>query len=132
MSTRIMYLRAPNGHPVGCVAISVNKVPDKNTVTYSVSALHPNDRFNRSLAREIALGRLGSSTNPPQTLAISQINFTGWKDSLDGKMTVHDVSMGVMANIVDLGVNRFPARVVKAAKLWLKKNSEHKHVNYVS
>lgn len=126
MSTRIMYLRAPNGHPVGCVAISVNKTPGNPTVTYSVSALHPNDKFNRSLAREIAMGRLVSSTNPPQTLAVSQINFTGWRDNLDGKMTVHDVSMGVMTNIVDLGVNRFPARVVKSAKLWLKNNSEHK------
>lgn len=125
MSTRIMYLRASNGHPVGCVAISLNDRSHKPVVTYSVSTLHPNDKFNRSLAREIALGRLNSSSNPPQTLTISEMNFTGWANQIDGKMTVHDISMGVMSNIVDLGVNRFPARVVKAAKLWLKKNDTH-------
>lgn len=122
MSQRVMYLRDSNGHPVGCVAISLNKALGKQTVTYSVSALHPNDRFNRSLAREIALGRLVSSTNPPQTLDDSQINFTGRGNILGSKMTLHDVSMGVMSSIVNLGASKFPARAVKAAKLWLKKN----------
>lgn len=127
MSTRIMYLRAPNGHPVGCIAIELQTTAVCPAVRYSVSALHPNDKFNRALAKSIAIGRLNveasDKSNNKHYLSGDSLNFTGWyNDPANRRMTVHDVSMGIMTDIVRRGVKSFPSRVVKAAKLWLRQN----------
>ena len=80
MSTRIMYLRAPNGHPVGCIAIELQTTAVCPAVRYSVSALHPNDKFNRALAKSIAIGRLNveasDKSNNKHYLSGDSLNFT--------------------------------------------------------
>lgn len=128
MSTRIMYLRASNGHPVGCIAIEIERTAICPSVRYSVSTLHPNDKFNRTLAKNIAIGRLTVETSDKSShkhyLSGDSLNFTGWyNDPSTRRMTIHDVSMGVMTDIVRLGIKSFPSRVVKSAKLWLRQNS---------
>lgn len=52
---RIFYIRDNKGQPVACLAY---RDSDDGLVRYGLSTLHPNDRFDRSLARKIALGRL--------------------------------------------------------------------------
>ena len=51
---RIMFLRGSNNHPVGCIAMRLGG----NSVAYQVSTLNPVDKFNRRVARQLALGRL--------------------------------------------------------------------------
>ncbi len=53
---RIFYVRDGKRQPVGCVAYSA--IGETTAVAYGYSALHPGDRFDRSRARRIALGRL--------------------------------------------------------------------------
>lgn len=50
------YVRNKNGLPVGCVAYSYNR--DTRTVQYGVSVWSGKDLFDRSLAREVAYGRM--------------------------------------------------------------------------
>lgn len=101
MNKRIMYLRDANYFPVGCVAITLNR--HKNTVEYQLSVLNPQDRFDRKVARQLALGRL---VEAPVTVVLS------------GHATMHEISLAVMKSIVSL--NSAPSRAVKAAKTWLK------------
>jgi hypothetical protein len=111
MSKRIMYLRGSNGHPVGCLAIEANK--QDATVKYNMSVLNPTDKFNRSIAKQIAVGRLESVA----LLVTPKTRVKGTEEP-----TVHDVSYAVMQDIVMKGVKNYPARAVKAAKLWLNNN----------
>lgn len=103
MSRRVMFLRSPNGHPVGCIAISLDK---KNcTVQYQLSVLNPSDQFDRSIARQLAIGRLVEN---PITISVrSDAN----RD---------EISFAIMEHIVLTGRNVLPSRAVKAAKLWLE------------
>jgi hypothetical protein len=112
MSKRIMYLRGQNGHPVGCLAIETNK--QDSTIKYNMSVLNPEDKFSRALAKQIAEGRLE---------AVARTLKPSTRISPSGELTVHDVSYAVMNDIVTMGVGQFPARAVKAAKLWIKNHS---------
>lgn len=106
MSNRIIYLRSVNGSVIGCVAFDSSKTSE--TLRYQVSVHNPRDKFSRSLARQIALGRLVES---PFVLESVQ----------DG--TIHDVVAKIMKDIVESGADKtFPARAIGAAKLWLKNN----------
>src|SRR5277367_588359 len=58
MSHRVMYLRDAKGLPVGCVAIRVSRGNRLSLIEYQISVLNPKDKFDRAVAREIALGRL--------------------------------------------------------------------------
>lgn len=98
-SPRIMFLRADHGHPVGCLAISL----DGGKVTYQVSTLNPADRFNRSVARQLAIGRM---VEKPMTT------------SVDEKSSLNEVYRAVMQEIANS--NEFPTRTVKSARRWLK------------
>lgn len=51
---RVFYIRDDRGQPVGCVAYQ----PEGDEVCVGASFLHPNDAWDRALARRIALGRL--------------------------------------------------------------------------
>lgn len=51
---RVFYIRDATGQPVGCLAYQA----EGEYVRYAASFLHPNDAFDRALARRIALGRL--------------------------------------------------------------------------
>jgi len=102
---RVMYLRDERYNPVGCVAISLTK--NRQTVRYQLSVVNPVDKFERSLARHIALGRL--LENP-----IRLKGFSGEQDN-------HDITRAVMQSI--LQSKTAPARARKAARLWLLYNS---------
>lgn len=99
-----MYLRAENGHPVGCLAIQLNR--SNGTASYQLSVLNPRDRFNRAVARQLALGRLLEEP---------------LKVSVHSEATMHDISEAVMKDIV--AYKDAPARAVKSAKLWLRDNA---------
>lgn len=103
MNTRIMYMRSVIGQAIGCLAIQFNKSEGK--VSYQFSTLNPKDAFNRTIARNISVGRLQKH---PITLDVHTTSM-------------HDISVAVMQHIVDSGTA--PNRTVKAAKHWLDKNS---------
>lgn len=104
MSRRIMYLRSDNGHPVGCLAIQVNS-SDRSQVSYQLSVLNPKDQFNRSVARQLAIGRLMEEPI---------------KISIRHNATMHDISEAVMEDI--LKYKDAPSRAIKAARLWVRQN----------
>jgi hypothetical protein len=72
-----------------------------NEAQYQLSVLNPADRFDRKVARQLALGRL--------TEAPMQVN-------LPKNATMHDISRAVME---DISKRNLPTRAVKSAKFWL-------------
>lgn len=134
-SNRIMYLRQSyptvvdpmtglnktvQGNPVGCLAIRVKrerkgnfltnwlrlKSATRTTVEYGVSVRHPSDKFNRRQARELATHRL--NTEPVVFVSESDLDR-------------FEITAGVMEKIQS---SSLPTRAVKAAKLWLDRNTE--------
>lgn len=99
---RIMYLRLANDRPVGCVAISVDK--RNHRIHYQVSALNPADRFDRKVARQLALGRLVESPLPVPLPRGEEVSM-------------HLITEVVMRH---LSKSNAPGRAIKAAKLWLR------------
>ena len=103
MEHRIQFLRDHAGRPVGCLAIRLN--PRTQFVEYQLSTLNPVDRFDRKVARQLALGRL---TENPVTLRVPR------------NPTMFDISLAVMRDLSN--TKDAPNRAVKAAKLWLSQN----------
>lgn len=98
---RVMYLRSVEGHPVGCLAISIDR--KGQVLQYGFSVLNPADKFDRKVARQLALGRLLES---PVSIA-----------PIKADANMHEITRSVMKSLI---VNRkTPARAVRAAKLWL-------------
>jgi hypothetical protein len=103
---RFMFLRTSyeplkKSTPLGCVAIALTD--NKNRVTYQVSVCNPSDDFNRSQARQLALGRL---IEKPKTAIIGVVS-----------PTMHDITRAVMLAVEkDSDV---PSRARKAASTWL-------------
>jgi hypothetical protein len=81
---RIMYLRDKSGYPVGCVAMGLTRSMKK--IKYQLSVLNPQDQFDRSLARHIALGRLLESPleadyiGPLGIPSMKEVTFSVMKD----------------------------------------------------
>ena len=97
---RVMFLRDNKGQPVGCLAIQLTR--GRKSAKYQVSTLNPIDKFDRGLARQIALGRLVENS------------FTV---ALNGAADVHKISTVVMQH---LSYNKsVPARAARAARRWL-------------
>lgn len=107
-----MFLRSASGLPVGCIAIDVNELTE--TVSYQLSVLNPTDKFNREVARVMALGRL---VEKPIDVASSRVASAGV--FTNDKVSMHKVSQAVMLDIFN---SKAPARATKAAQLWLKNN----------
>lgn len=105
MSIRIVFLRDASYQPVGCVALAVD--PGTAQLQYGVSILNPQDRFDRKMARQLAIGRL---VEKPR---ITNMHRNG------GELSRHDVTTIVMKDLV-ANSRQVPTRGVKAAKLWLK------------
>ena len=108
---RFMFLRNKAGSPVGCIAVD-GPIQQGNTyvLPYGLSVLNPLDKFDRALARNIAVGRLNNSTTQRtgQVYDIKQPNM-------------HTISKAVMR---DLLINpHAPSRARKAARLWLTNNA---------
>lgn len=101
MNSRIMFLRDANYRPVGCMAISIDS--RNHRLNYQYSVLNPVDKFDRKMARHLALGRL---VETPITVPLPR----------NGEVSMHLISECVMAHLA--GSNA-PSRAVKAAQLWL-------------
>lgn len=101
-NTRIMFLRDANDRPVGCLAISVDR--RNHRLNYGISVLNPADKFDRKVARQLAIGRL---VEVPFTVALKR----------DEELNMHVISERVMKHVA-YGSGA-PSRAVKAAKYWL-------------
>lgn len=112
MEHRIQYLRESYtvnadgnvvaGQPVGCVAIKVSQKAGPRWLSYQLSVLNPRDRFNRELARQLALGRL---VEKPVSIRVT------------GTLTMKGITELVMLDIAR--DKSAPGRARKAAKRWL-------------
>lgn len=89
------------GNPVGCIAIKVHE--NRRSAEYQVSVLNPLDRFDRAIARQLALGRLAEA---PFTVR------------LPSNASMYDITLAVMSDI-NLDESA-PSRARRAAKLWIK------------
>lgn len=61
VQTRLLYIRQnlrKKTQPVGCMAYRISSDVDGTTITYGLSTHHPKDKFVRSIARDVAQGRL--------------------------------------------------------------------------
>jgi hypothetical protein len=110
MNHRVTYLRDRKGDPQGCVAIKL--LPhvefDRQVIVYQVSVLNPVDRFDRALARQLALGRM---VEKPLTVRVP------------ADPTMYQITWHVMSDIAkDSGQ---PTRARAAAKRWLR-TRDHK------
>lgn len=108
MEHRIQFLRDSKGQPVGCVAIkiktSVGRYGGTTLVTYQMSVLNPLDKFDRRMARQLALGRL---TEAPLT---TTIDYPSPSRTEISRAVMEDIKHDPSA----------PTRARKAAKQWLK------------
>lgn len=102
---RIMFLRDQHNQPHGCIALTLSE--DEEFAYYRLSVLNPVDRFQRALARQLALGRLLEGGIPVR---------------LPKKANMHDISRAVMQDIIKAPTS--PTRAVKAAKYWLRKTNQ--------
>jgi len=97
---QIFYLRDRNGQPVGCLAyVHFND----GQVDYQLSFLNPRDKFNREVARTIAIGRL---IETPLTINVRKSHSR------------HD-SIRSILNVVRKD-SSIPSRARRAASLWLR------------
>jgi hypothetical protein len=101
MKTRIMFLRTVDNTPCGCVAISLDR--RNHRLNYQYSVQNPIDKFNRKLARQIALGRLIESPIPIPLIRDMEVNM-------------HMISELVMSHLAN---SNAPKRAIKSAKQWL-------------
>jgi hypothetical protein len=102
---RVIYLRDKRNQIVGCVAVKLHR--EKLYAEYRASVLNPMDRFERSLGRQLALGRL---VEAPFVVSLPSADCD-----------LHEAFKAVMSDISkDTGE---PTRAKKAAKRWLEQAS---------
>src|SRR5271166_6024690 len=106
---RFMFLRDKNNQPVGCLAFMFDR---PNHIVYGMSVLNPKDKFNRAIAREVAMLRMNMA---------ERYRGIAFGESLH---TMHEVSKAIMQDVA-FDNERAPARARKAAKLWLVNNQKH-------
>jgi len=115
MEHRIQFLRDSKGQAIGCLAIKAESNVGRNggytTITYQMSVLNPLDKFDRKMARQLALGRLVES---PISLTM--------RDSTPHRKAITQL---VMENIKNDPLA--PTRARKAANLWLREDKLLKH-----
>ncbi len=108
---RWFYLRDKNRNPVACVA-SERYTSFKGTdherecVAFAVSAHNPKDQYNKSMAREVAIGRLNKGLGATYSGSVC---------------LVPEVKKLIIATIM---LGDFPERAKKAAQLWLDTRKE--------
>lgn len=122
MSNKIRYifLRDAHFYPIGCCAIRLNR--QQGFLEYQVSTVNPADRihhttgrsipFNRTVARQLALGRLIDD---------------GLVVPFDPSSNMNEVTVAVMNDLSKLNPpshkGDIPSRAIKAAKYWLLRNT---------
>ena len=111
---RIMYLRDSYymdrngvihpGQPIGCLAIQAKG----KKISFGLSVLNPNDKFNRTTANELACHRMKEKPHAFNVVGIG-----------NNQLTMHNITESVMRYLASEDV---PARARRAAKLWLQTN----------
>lgn len=95
---KFMFLRGEHNFPIGCIAMR----RFENRIEYQISTLNPKDRFDRRLARQLALGRL--IENPIKVFSVTP--------KLDGTYKI--IMEHIRLN------DEMPKRAKVAATKWLK------------
>jgi len=98
---KIMYIRNIYYKPVGCLAMDINN----NTIHYQISTQNPADKWNKKLARTIALARLDN-----KSFVIPNVDTTNHSKILN--LIMNDL----VKNYKTLNI---PKRIVECAKYWL-------------
>ncbi len=108
MDHRVQYLKDENGQYVGTIAIQEHPehhVDDRYLVEYRVSAVHPTDKFDKDVGRQLALGRV---LEAPYCVYVPR------------NPSMHEVSIVIMRDIAR--DSTLPSRVRRAAKTWLRRS----------
>jgi len=100
-----MYLRDRKNNPVGCLAIHLNAA--RQQVEYQLSVAAPEDKFDKAMGRQLAIGRL---VEKPFVVNVR------------ADAVMHDAIVAVMANIAACRSDTrvMPCRAIKVARGWLK------------
>ena len=106
---RFLYLRAPNGHPIGCIATELHRAaegqrPMVDMVAFAISVCNPLDQFKREQAKALAAGRLSTGI-PKRFFPIGKMAQPG---------TVKSGILNIIASSRD-----FPQRAREAARFML-------------
>lgn len=104
---RYIYLRDTKQQPCACIAVVYNK--KASTVSYALSVLNPRDRFNRKVARDLAVGRL---VQKGVSIDLSQVK----------SINCHVISRQILSDLITW--EDLPSRARKSAKRWLSENDE--------
>lgn len=107
---RFIYLRDQNKQPHACVAVAFNKKTKQ--VVYALSSLNPMDKFNREVARDLAVGRLLQRGNE---LDLSDLE----------NPDCHTITRVILKDLLTLDNDDLPSRARKLAKRWLAKDAEY-------
>ncbi len=124
MEYRFQYLRNRDGQPVGCVAIKTSVGDFGLQVEYQVSVLNPVDRFDRTLARSIAVERL--KKRPTVIQKMLGVNAT--MHQITSAVMTHLAKTPLEQKVAGVGTDWYvqmniPSRARKAAKLWLQEHT---------
>jgi hypothetical protein len=125
MEYRFQYLRNRDGQPVGCVAIKTIVSESGCRIEYQVSALSPLDRFDRSLARNIAVERLKKRPLVVESPLNHDANMHQITSAVMTHLSNTPISKKVVEGVVipwEVKMN-VPSRARKAAKLWLQEHT---------
>lgn len=117
---RFFYLRTeptePNarGAPIACLAVFYDKSIKK--VSYGVSTQNPLDTCKKSVAKDLAAGRL---LRNPHTINI-------WAPSMkEEEITCHYINRRILQDMLMLERHELPSRARKAALRWLEESRKH-------
>jgi hypothetical protein len=112
-NVRIMYLRSVSGTPVGCVAMRLDR--KRNEVEFAVSSLNPRDNFERSVGRQLAIGRLAEH---PMRVPVPPC------------ASAHAVTRAVVAVVANM--SSVSSRVRAGARRWMNTKRESSTSTVVS
>lgn len=111
---RYIYLRDLKKQPVACIAVAFDR--KRSTVSYNLSVLNPLDRFDRDVARDLAVGRL---CRDPVKLDLSDTN----------EINSHVITRSILKDMLSWDTDLLPSRARKAGKRWLITNAEDEFEN---
>ena len=110
------YIRNDKGFPIACVAVEPGLEDNEGWYALGISVHNPVDRFNRSMARNIACGRAKTLVNQPNRAHTREPNMSAWCELDEGPTpnpTVASVAR-TLRLFNEEGVIDLPTRVVKA------------------
>jgi hypothetical protein len=102
------------GAPIACLSVFYDKANKK--VSYGISTLNPLDTCKKSVAKDLAAGRLLRS---PHTVNV-------WVPSMkEEDITCHYINRRILQDLLMLERHELPSRARKAAIRWLEESRKH-------